>query len=136
MAKRQTDNKPATKPSRKKTAARKPKAKRKTKPKAKPKTPASESQGQSSLPDDGLSSAFHKPPVSPPLAPAVSAPSPEVSTPQPPAVSAPESGGLVCRRCSCRHFIVRNTVPTARGVKRYRACRNCGRPLTTIEKTV
>jgi len=42
-------------------------------------------------------------------------------------------GGLVCPKCGCRQFKVRNTLPVAEGVRRYRTCRHCGATLTTTE---
>lgn len=49
---------------------------------------------------------------------------------------AEQPAGLACRACGCRHFRVRNTIPTRDGrIKRYRLCRHCGQVLTTYEGT-
>lgn len=43
--------------------------------------------------------------------------------------------GLECRSCGCRHFEVVQTRPLTDGrIYRRRACRYCGRRLTTIEQ--
>jgi transcriptional regulator NrdR family protein len=45
--------------------------------------------------------------------------------------------GLVCRTCGCRHFEVLYTRPAFGGrLLRRRACRHCGRRLTTYEQPV
>ena len=44
--------------------------------------------------------------------------------------------GLVCPKCGCHNFAVRNTVRQAGIIKRYRTCRACGRVLTTFEGPV
>ena len=44
-------------------------------------------------------------------------------------------GGLVCRKCGCRHFCVIYTRPAPDGkVTRRRECRHCGKRMTTIEQ--
>ena len=48
-------------------------------------------------------------------------------------VAAPR-GGLECPRCGCGHFEVLRTLPVAEGIRRYRACRHCGRHLVTTEQ--
>lgn len=42
--------------------------------------------------------------------------------------------GIVCPRCHCRHWHVRNTRQRTGEVRRYRECRNCGHILRTTEK--
>jgi len=43
--------------------------------------------------------------------------------------------GLVCRTCGCRHFRVLYTRPAWGGrLLRRRACRHCGRRITTYEQ--
>ena len=45
-----------------------------------------------------------------------------------------EGYGLECPKCGCRHFTVVYTRPGWGGkIKRRRACRNCGRRITTYE---
>ena len=45
--------------------------------------------------------------------------------------------GLVCLDCGCRHFEVLYTRPARKGkIMRRRACRHCGRRVTTLEKPV
>jgi len=45
------------------------------------------------------------------------------------------SKGLICRDCGCRHFEVVYTRPAPRGrIVRRRACRHCGRRVTTVEQ--
>lgn len=45
--------------------------------------------------------------------------------------------GFVCRECGCRHFEVLYTEDLVDGRKRRRrACRNCGRRITTQEREV
>jgi transcriptional regulator NrdR family protein len=42
--------------------------------------------------------------------------------------------GLECPRCGCNHFETDDEKQIAGGrIRRYRACRNCGRRLVTIE---
>ena len=42
--------------------------------------------------------------------------------------------GVVCAKCGCRHFEVRNTEPILGDkIRRYRVCRHCGKVITTIE---
>ncbi len=44
-------------------------------------------------------------------------------------------GGLVCRECGCRHFLVKGTWRLKDGtIRRLRICRHCGRPITTSER--
>lgn len=45
-------------------------------------------------------------------------------------------GGLECRSCGCRHFLVVYTRPTDRSITRVRACRHCGRRIITRETLV
>jgi hypothetical protein len=48
----------------------------------------------------------------------------------------PMTKGLVCRNCGCQHFEVLYTRPTWGGrLMRRRACRHCGRRITTHEQT-
>ena len=42
--------------------------------------------------------------------------------------------GLVCRKCGCKDFRVRNTRSGANVIRRYRICRHCGTVRTTTEK--
>jgi len=45
--------------------------------------------------------------------------------------------GFRCRKCGCADLRVRRTVRLPNGrVRRYRYCRNCGTPKTTIEVSV
>ena len=41
--------------------------------------------------------------------------------------------GLVCRRCGCRHFHVRNTIRGDNRIIRWRICRYCGTAKKTVE---
>jgi len=41
--------------------------------------------------------------------------------------------GLGCPKCGCKQWRVRDTVPVAEEIRRYRVCRNCGHILTTLE---
>ena len=43
------------------------------------------------------------------------------------------AGGLVCRKCGCRHLDVLYTRHKSGYILRIRACRHCGRRLTTRE---
>jgi transcriptional regulator NrdR family protein len=53
-----------------------------------------------------------------------------------PSQAAPQRG-LICPRCGCRHFEVLYTRPALGGkVLRRRACRHCGRRITTAETSV
>jgi hypothetical protein len=55
-----------------------------------------------------------------------------VPSPAPPA----DQRGLVCRHCGCRHFRVIYTRPAWGGrIARRRECRNCGKRMTTWEKS-
>lgn len=46
----------------------------------------------------------------------------------------PEPAGLVCPRCRCTDLRTTNTVPLpGNRIRRYKACRNCGRRLVSIE---
>ena len=55
---------------------------------------------------------------------------PVSTTPKP-----PESKGLVCSQCGCRHFeVVYTRAMRGEKIVRRRACRNCGRRLTTTER--
>jgi DNA-directed RNA polymerase subunit RPC12/RpoP len=42
--------------------------------------------------------------------------------------------GIACPKCGCRDWRVRNTVPQADSIHRYRLCRNCGHTRRTVEK--
>lgn len=54
-----------------------------------------------------------------------------------PAGSEPEPPGLRCPKCGCRDLRVTKTVRLAAGrIRRYRRCRHCARPLTTLEMPV
>lgn len=45
--------------------------------------------------------------------------------------------GLRCRDCGCRHFCVVYTRPSReKTVIRRRACRNCGKRITTWERQI
>ena len=45
--------------------------------------------------------------------------------------------GIECRTCGCCHFFVVYTRPKPNGqIMRRKACRNCGRKVTTFEQTV
>ncbi len=44
-----------------------------------------------------------------------------------------ENTGLICTTCGCRHFEVTHTTQVARGVRRRRVCRNCGKSCHTLE---
>lgn len=50
------------------------------------------------------------------------------------AAAAGDRHGLACGNCGCRHFYVRNTIPAAAAIVRYRICRNCGHVKRTREK--
>ena len=43
-------------------------------------------------------------------------------------------GGIVCPKCGCADWRVRNTQQTVGAIRRYRVCRNCGHIKTTSEK--
>jgi transcriptional regulator NrdR family protein len=43
--------------------------------------------------------------------------------------------GIRCPACNCAHVPVLYTRPANRGVRRVRACRNCGRRISTFERT-
>ncbi len=58
------------------------------------------------------------------------------TTPPPPSPPFPRPRGLVCPHCACRHFEVVYTRPAHDGVTRVRACRHCGRRLTTRERVI
>jgi len=45
-----------------------------------------------------------------------------------------ETGGLVCRKCGCRHFFVVYTPPIPAGIRRRRQCRHCGHRIATTER--
>ena len=46
-----------------------------------------------------------------------------------------DQAGLACPDCGCQHFDVLYTRPANKGrLRRRRACRNCGRRVTTYEK--
>ena len=50
---------------------------------------------------------------------------------------APDRRGLECPKCGCRHFHVVYTRAASGGkVMRRRECRNCGRRITTYEKSI
>lgn len=57
-----------------------------------------------------------------------------VAVPAVPATADQPAVGLECPRCGCRHFEVLRTQPTEDGIRRYRACRHCGRRLVTLER--
>ncbi len=42
--------------------------------------------------------------------------------------------GIECPRCGCRHFEVTHVWRHPDEIKRRKKCRNCGRPVTTIER--
>ena len=44
--------------------------------------------------------------------------------------------GLVCRRCSCRHFLTVYTRRRHDSIVRRKRCRNCGATITTREKII
>jgi len=44
--------------------------------------------------------------------------------------------GLECRKCGCKHFFVIYTRAREESIMRRRECRNCGRRITTWEKTL
>ena len=50
-----------------------------------------------------------------------------------PPIGLPE-GGLVCRKCGCRHFGVVYTRPKIGHIVRLRECRHCGRRVLTRER--
>ncbi len=44
-------------------------------------------------------------------------------------------GGLVCRKCGCRHFLTQRTEPASLGrIRRRKVCRHCGQVITTYER--
>lgn len=47
-----------------------------------------------------------------------------------------EAAGLECRECGCRHFDVINTYRQSGRIIRRRACRYCGKRITTSEKII
>ncbi len=50
---------------------------------------------------------------------------------------ADEERGLRCRHCGCKHFLVVYTRPAlGRALVRRRECRNCGKRMTTWERTI
>ena len=49
------------------------------------------------------------------------------------ALAAKGKPGIACPRCGCKMWVV-DTDPVAGGVRRYRACRNCGYRKTTFER--
>ena len=62
---------------------------------------------------------------------------PTITTPPVPQITQPaDQRGLVCRHCGCRHFRVIYTRPACGArLARRRECRNCGKRMTTWEKT-
>lgn len=44
--------------------------------------------------------------------------------------------GLICPKCGCRHFEVVKIVHAVGYLRRRRACRHCGRRVTTSERIV
>ncbi len=50
------------------------------------------------------------------------------------ALAESKENGFGCRKCGCRDFRVRNTVPIPGFIRRYRVCRYCGTVRTTYEK--
>lgn len=48
-----------------------------------------------------------------------------------------EQRGLVCRACGCRHFgVVYTRAVRGARIMRRRACRHCGRRVTTVEQVL
>jgi transcriptional regulator NrdR family protein len=46
-----------------------------------------------------------------------------------------EPRGLVCSQCGCRHFeVVYTRQASGERIIRRRACRNCGRRISTVER--
>lgn len=43
-------------------------------------------------------------------------------------------GGIECPRCGCHHMDVRNSIPKAGEIRRYRVCRHCGYTRRTVER--
>lgn len=54
----------------------------------------------------------------------------------PPANGAAETVGLECPSCGCHHFETVETRPRPGMILRRRACRHCGRRVTTREKAL
>jgi len=50
--------------------------------------------------------------------------------------SRPGGTGLECPECGCRHFETIRTEPKPWGILRRKACRHCGRRVTTRERLV
>jgi len=50
-----------------------------------------------------------------------------------PSIGLPE-GGLVCRKCGCRHFDVIYTRRKPNHILRLRECQYCGKRITTRER--
>jgi hypothetical protein len=67
--------------------------------------------------------------ASPPSLPAP----PDAPTPSP---EKPEQPAFECRACGCRHLPVYYTRVRKGFIFRSRRCRNCGKPMTTRERTV
>jgi rubredoxin len=44
------------------------------------------------------------------------------------------TAGIVCPKCGCRHWRVRDTDPLNGKIRRYRICRGCGHHKTTFER--
>lgn len=44
--------------------------------------------------------------------------------------------GIECPKCGCTHFEVIRTIRGDDEIRRQRACRTCGRRVTTIERTL
>ena len=42
-------------------------------------------------------------------------------------------GGIVCRKCGCKHMDVKISRKRPHRVRRVRVCRNCGAKVRTIE---
>ena len=47
---------------------------------------------------------------------------------------AQDKRALECRWCGCRHFRVVYTRERVGGIRRKRECRNCGKPMWTMER--
>ena len=47
-----------------------------------------------------------------------------------------EPKGIACKHCGCRHLEVDYTRPMEQSRFRKRICRNCRRPVYTIEKVI
>jgi len=52
------------------------------------------------------------------------------------AATTPPAAGLECPECGCRHFETIKSEPRTWGILRRKACRHCGRRVTTRERLV